>query len=92
MPIERDEACAIMSAFPTGLAIVTALDEHGAPRRVTTNAVACVSADPPIRDQIILTGHVEGESPPGHDDVPIVWFGTGFSSAPSPVSVRSDAA
>ncbi len=170
MPIERDEFCAIMSAFPTGVAIVTTLDEHGVPRGLTTNAVASVSADPPILmvcvettsrtlpallhakrfvvnfmrddcaelcsrfasktedkfaavawtpgsgglpilhegavahaecttgaelqvgDHVILTGLVEGGSPPGPDDVPIVWFRKGFSSAPSPVSARSDAA
>jgi flavin reductase (DIM6/NTAB) family NADH-FMN oxidoreductase RutF len=38
----------IMSAFPTGVAVVTCVDEGGAPRGLTTNAVTSVSADPPL--------------------------------------------
>ena len=37
-----------MSAFPTGVAIVTTLEPGGTPRGLTTNAVTSVSADPPI--------------------------------------------
>ena len=37
-----------MSAFPTGVAIVTTLDEHGEPKGLTTNAVCSVSAEPPL--------------------------------------------
>ena len=37
-----------MSAFPTGVAIVTTLEPDGTPRGLTTNAVTSVSADPPI--------------------------------------------
>ncbi|HWN22940.1 MAG TPA: flavin reductase family protein [Gaiellaceae bacterium] len=48
MAIERDEFFAIMSAFPTGVAIVTTLDADGHPRGLTTNAVCAVSADPPM--------------------------------------------
>ncbi len=48
MAVERDEFFAIMSAFPTGVAIVTTLDEEGQPRGLTTNAVCAVSADPPM--------------------------------------------
>jgi flavin reductase (DIM6/NTAB) family NADH-FMN oxidoreductase RutF len=48
MAVERDEFFAIMSAFPTGVAIVTTLDADGQPRGLTTNAVCAVSADPPM--------------------------------------------
>jgi flavin reductase (DIM6/NTAB) family NADH-FMN oxidoreductase RutF len=46
--IERQEFFAIMSAFPTGVAIVTTLDEDGEPKGLTTNAICSVSADPPM--------------------------------------------
>jgi flavin reductase (DIM6/NTAB) family NADH-FMN oxidoreductase RutF len=46
--VTRDEYIAIMSAFPTGVAIVTTLEPGGTPRGLTTNAVTSVSADPPI--------------------------------------------
>ncbi len=48
MPVSREEFVAIMSAFPTGVAVVTTLDEEGQPRGLTTNAVTSVSADPPM--------------------------------------------
>ena len=48
MPVSRDEFFGIMSAFPTGVAIVTTLEPDGTPRGLTTNAVTSVSADPPI--------------------------------------------
>jgi flavin reductase (DIM6/NTAB) family NADH-FMN oxidoreductase RutF len=48
MPVARDDFIAIMSAFPTGVAIVTTLEPDGTPRGLTTNAVTSVSADPPI--------------------------------------------
>jgi flavin reductase (DIM6/NTAB) family NADH-FMN oxidoreductase RutF len=46
--VDRERFFAIMSAFPTGVAIVTTLAEDGTPRGLTTNAVCSVSADPPI--------------------------------------------
>ncbi|MDH4177935.1 MAG: flavin reductase family protein [Thermoleophilia bacterium] len=48
MPVSRDDFLGIMSAFPTGVAIVTTLEPDGTPRGLTTNAVTSVSADPPI--------------------------------------------
>lgn len=48
MSIDRERFFAIMSAFPTGVAIVTTLAEDGTPRGLTTNAVCSVSADPPL--------------------------------------------
>jgi flavin reductase (DIM6/NTAB) family NADH-FMN oxidoreductase RutF len=48
MAVEQQEFFAIMSAFPTGVAIVTTLEPDGTPRGLTTNAVTSVSADPPI--------------------------------------------
>jgi flavin reductase (DIM6/NTAB) family NADH-FMN oxidoreductase RutF len=46
--LSRAEFCAIMAAFPTGVAVVTTVDEQGRPRGLTTNAVCSVSADPPV--------------------------------------------
>lgn len=37
-----------MSAFPTGVAIVTTLDGERRPRGLTTSAVCSVSAEPPL--------------------------------------------
>jgi len=48
MAASREEFFAIMSAFPTGVAIVTTLDADGQPRGLTTNAVCAVSAEPPM--------------------------------------------
>jgi flavin reductase (DIM6/NTAB) family NADH-FMN oxidoreductase RutF len=48
MPVDRAEYFHIMSAFPTGVAIVTTLEPDGTPRGLTTSAVTSVSADPPI--------------------------------------------
>jgi flavin reductase (NADH) len=48
MPVDRDAFFHIMSAFPTGVAIVTTVDPNGIPRGLTTNAVTSVSAAPPI--------------------------------------------
>ena len=48
MTVSPDEFFAIMSAFPTGVAIVTTLDADGKPRGLTTNALCSVSADPPL--------------------------------------------
>ena len=162
MPVGRETFFQIMSAFPTGVAIVTTLEADGTPRGLTTNAVTSVSADPPILlvcidrdsrtlpalresrrfvvnfmrddhaeicelfaskaadkfsavawtpglegapvlhegaiahaecitleeleigDHVVVTGRVEAGSGPNVDDVPIVWFRRGFSSAPVP--------
>jgi flavin reductase (DIM6/NTAB) family NADH-FMN oxidoreductase RutF len=48
VPVSTSEFFQIMSAFPTGVAIVTTLEPDGTPRGLTTNAVTSVSADPPI--------------------------------------------
>jgi flavin reductase (NADH) len=48
MRVEREQFVQIMSAFPTGVAIVTTLEPDGTPRGLTTNAVTSVSAEPPI--------------------------------------------
>jgi flavin reductase (DIM6/NTAB) family NADH-FMN oxidoreductase RutF len=37
-----------------------------------------------IGDHVVVTGRVEAGSGPNVDDVPIVWFRRGFSSAPVP--------
>jgi flavin reductase (NADH) len=38
----------IMSAFPTGVTVITATGEDGDPWGLTSNAIASVSADPPM--------------------------------------------
>jgi flavin reductase (DIM6/NTAB) family NADH-FMN oxidoreductase RutF len=45
--VDRETFAEIMTAFPTGVAIITTVDDQGAPWGLTSNAVASVSADPP---------------------------------------------
>jgi flavin reductase (DIM6/NTAB) family NADH-FMN oxidoreductase RutF len=46
--IDREVFFEIMASFPSGVAIVTTLDEAGEPKGLTTTAVASVSASPPL--------------------------------------------
>jgi flavin reductase (DIM6/NTAB) family NADH-FMN oxidoreductase RutF len=46
--VDRQTFFEIMASFPSGVAIVTTLDDRGVPRGLTTTAVASVSADPPL--------------------------------------------
>jgi len=48
MPLSREDFFSIMSAFPTGVAIVTTLDANDEPKGLTTNAICSVSAEPPL--------------------------------------------
>ena len=48
MPVGLDLFRSIVGSFPSGVTIVTALDADGAPRGLTSNAFASVSADPPL--------------------------------------------
>jgi flavin reductase (DIM6/NTAB) family NADH-FMN oxidoreductase RutF len=48
MPVDRERFAEIMSSFPSGVTIVTTLDETGVPKGLTSSAVASVSADPPL--------------------------------------------
>ena len=48
MTVERETFFEIMASFPSGVAVVTTLDEHGEPKGLTTTAVASVSAHPPL--------------------------------------------
>jgi flavin reductase (DIM6/NTAB) family NADH-FMN oxidoreductase RutF len=48
MPVDRETFAEIMGSFPSGVAIVTTLDEQGEPKGLTTSAVASVSAEPPL--------------------------------------------
>src|SRR5205085_6098345 len=48
MPVDRTTFAEIMASFPSGVAIVTTLDESGEPKGLTTSAVASVSAEPPL--------------------------------------------
>jgi flavin reductase (DIM6/NTAB) family NADH-FMN oxidoreductase RutF len=46
--VDRSTFAGIMSAFPTGVSIITTLDGDGLPRGLTSNAVCSVSATPPM--------------------------------------------
>src|SRR5262249_38039376 len=46
--MDRAAFFAIMSAFPTGVTIVTTLDDDGQPRGLTCTALCSLSADPPL--------------------------------------------
>ncbi len=46
--MDSETYLAIMRAFPTGIAIITAIDAGGTPRGLTTNAVTSVSLTPPL--------------------------------------------
>jgi flavin reductase ActVB len=46
--MDRATFFAIMGAFPTGVGIVTAMDEQNQPRGLTSNALCSVSATPPL--------------------------------------------
>jgi flavin reductase (DIM6/NTAB) family NADH-FMN oxidoreductase RutF len=46
--MDRATFFAIMGAFPTGVGIVTTLDEEQQPRGLTSNALCSVSAEPPL--------------------------------------------
>lgn len=46
--VDRADFFATMGAFPTGVTVVTAIDEYGHPRGLTCNAFSSVSADPPL--------------------------------------------
>jgi flavin reductase (DIM6/NTAB) family NADH-FMN oxidoreductase RutF len=46
--MDRATFFAIMGAFPTGVAVVTTLDEDNQPRGLTSNALCSVSADPAL--------------------------------------------
>lgn len=46
--LDRATFFRVMGAFPTGVAVVTALDAAGHARGLTCNAVCSLSADPPL--------------------------------------------
>ena len=48
MTVSRDLFRAISSSFPTGVLIVTTLDEGGAPKGLTTQAYMGLSTEPPL--------------------------------------------
>jgi flavin reductase (DIM6/NTAB) family NADH-FMN oxidoreductase RutF len=47
-PVDKATFFAIMSAFPSGVAIVSTLDELGQPRGLTCTSTCSLSADPPL--------------------------------------------
>jgi flavin reductase (DIM6/NTAB) family NADH-FMN oxidoreductase RutF len=48
VPVSRDLFRAISGSFPTGVLIVTTLDEHGEPKGLTTQAYVGLSTEPPL--------------------------------------------
>ncbi|MGH2451177.1 MAG: flavin reductase family protein [Candidatus Limnocylindria bacterium] len=48
MPVDFERFRAIAASFPTGVTVVTAVGEDGAPRGLASNAFASVSASPPL--------------------------------------------
>src|SRR5581483_8259812 len=48
MAVDQTTFFEIMTAFPTGVAVITSADAEGRPWGLTSNAVASVSADPPM--------------------------------------------
>jgi len=47
-PLDRATFFALMSAFPSGVTIVTTLDQDGRPRGLTCTATCSLSAEPPL--------------------------------------------
>lgn len=47
-PVRADDFRRIAGSFPSGVTVVTTLDEEGTPRGVTVSAFASISLDPPI--------------------------------------------
>ncbi|MDP9321111.1 MAG: flavin reductase family protein [Chloroflexota bacterium] len=48
MPVDRATFRELAGAFPSGVTIVTTVDEHGAPRGLTTQAFIGLSTEPPL--------------------------------------------
>jgi len=48
MALDKQTFFEIMASLPSGVAIVTTLDQDGTPRGLTSTAVSSVSADPPL--------------------------------------------
>jgi flavin reductase ActVB len=46
--MDKQQFLSIMSSFPSGVAVVTTIDEDGRPKGLTTTAVSSVSAEPPM--------------------------------------------
>ena len=46
--VELEQFRGLMSAFPTGVAVITTIDADGEPRGMTANAVSSISARPPL--------------------------------------------
>ncbi|MBV9169105.1 MAG: flavin reductase [Chloroflexi bacterium] len=47
-PVDKATFFAIMSAFPSGVTVVTTLDDAGQPKGLTCTAICSLSADPPL--------------------------------------------
>ena len=46
--VDRADFFATMGAFPTGVTVVTSIDEYGHPRGLTCNAFSSISVNPPL--------------------------------------------
>ncbi len=47
-PVTHEEFRTLMSRFPTGITVATAVDDRGVPHGMTASAVSSVSLEPPI--------------------------------------------
>jgi len=76
---------------------VTTLDEHGAPKRLTTDAIWSVSAEPPLLlgateqeleggDHVMVVGLVESGRPPDPESAPILYYRRAYGSTPTAAS------
>jgi flavin reductase (DIM6/NTAB) family NADH-FMN oxidoreductase RutF len=48
VPVDRATFRELAGAFPSGVTVVTTVDEHGAPRGLTTQAFIGLSTEPPL--------------------------------------------
>jgi len=48
VPVDRATFRDLAGAFPSGVTIVTTVDEHGSPRGLTSQAFIALSTDPPL--------------------------------------------
>lgn len=46
-PVRREDYRGLMSAFPTGVAVITAVDRNGRPHGLTCTSLTSVTLDPP---------------------------------------------
>ncbi|MEV8536208.1 flavin reductase family protein [Streptomyces sp. NPDC051211] len=55
-PVPLDHFRSMMSAFPSGVSVITTYDENGFPRGLTASSLASVTAEPPTVSVCLNTG------------------------------------